>query len=269
MSATPRPWQLQLFAKTLKKQQKLALLLRQLGPAEGQRCLLVTNGDNNGALNWHFREHGGDWSWVENEASHIAEMEQLLGQPVLHGSPERIPVEDAGFDVVISIDVHEHLENCRPFSRELQRVVRPGGRAIVTTPNGDLFKPVTALKRLIGMTKEKYGHFVYGYNVRQHETMLREAGMEPIASGSYSRFFTEMIELALNFGYVMLLSRKKKPDFEQGTIAPSSGQQLESVAKQLKIYSAIYPVLRTVSALDAIFFFFTGYAVSVVGRRPK
>ena len=61
------------------------MLLQQLGPADGKRCLLVTNGDNNGALNWHFRARGGDWTWVENEASHIGEMEQLLGQPVIRG----------------------------------------------------------------------------------------------------------------------------------------------------------------------------------------
>jgi len=262
------PWQLLMFSKTLKKQQKLRLLLDQVGDVAGKRCLLITNGDNNGAMNWHFRNHGGDWTWVENEPDHIPEMEELLGEKVLAGSPESVPCPDDGFDVVVSIDVHEHLDDCRPFGRELHRVVRPGGLVVVTTPNGDAWKPVTVLKNMIGMTKEKYGHKVIGYNIRQHRRMLEEVGLRPVAAGSYSKFFTEMIELAINFAYVMVLSKKSKSKVEQGTIAPGSKDQLESVRKQYRLYSKVYPILYAFSRLDLLLFFFTGYAVSVAARRP-
>ena len=60
------PWQLEMFKRSLKKQQKLQALLDIMGDVSGQRCLLVTCGDNNGALNWHFRTHGGEWSWAES-----------------------------------------------------------------------------------------------------------------------------------------------------------------------------------------------------------
>jgi len=263
------PWQLRMFSKTLKKQQKLRLLLRQIGPTHGRRCLLVTNGDNNGALNFRFREQGGEWVWVENEEEHIAEMEQLLGEQVRRGEPSRIPVEDDSFDVVVSIDVHEHLDDCAPFNRELRRVVRPGGTVVVTTPNGDAWKPVTVLKNLVGMTKEKYGHKVIGYNVAAHRGMLRDAGLLPVAAGSYSKFFTEMLELMINFAYVMVLAGKSKTRVKSGTIAPSSGEQLRSVEKQYRIYAAAYPLLYLVSRLDLLLFFCTGYAVSVVARRPQ
>jgi len=262
------PWQLKMFSKTLKKQQKLRLLLEQIGDVSGKRCLLVTHGDNNGALNHHFRAHGGEWTWVENEDDHIAEMAALLGETVLAGSAWRIPVEDAAFDVVVTIDVHEHLDDCTDFNRELHRVVRQGGRVVVTTPNGDAWKPVTVLKNAVGMTKEKYGHKVIGYNVRQHGQMLRKVGLDPLEAGSYSKFFTEMLELLINFAYVMVLSRKSKTEVKQGTIAPSSGDQLKAVEKQYKIYSMAYPFLYAVSRLDALLFPFTGYAVSVVARRP-
>jgi SAM-dependent methyltransferase len=266
---TQQPWQLRMFSKTLKKQQKLALLLRQIGDVRGKKCLLVTNGDNNGALNHHFRSHGGDWTWVENEPDTIPEMEQLLGEPVRAGTPERIPVDDASCDVVVTIDVHEHLDDCAPFNRELARVAKPGGTVVVTTPNGDAWKPVVVLKNLVGMTKEKYGHKVIGYNVRQHSRMLAAVGLQPVASGSYSKFFTEMLELGLNFAYVMVLAKKAKAEVKEGTIAPSTGDQLRSVEKQYRAYAAVYPVLWAISKLDALLFFFTGYAVSVVARRPE
>ncbi|HYE07582.1 MAG TPA: class I SAM-dependent methyltransferase [Planctomycetota bacterium] len=47
----------------------------------------------------------------------------------------RLPFADATFDVACSIEVVEHLEDQFAFARELARIVKPGGRAIVTTPN--------------------------------------------------------------------------------------------------------------------------------------
>ena len=134
-----RPWQLRLFDKTLKKKQKVALLARLLGPlGPSERILLLTNGDNNGAMNYVFRDMGGRWTWGECEASSIPEMRQLLGEPVVHCNPDHLDFPDDSFDAVVVIDVHEHLVETAPLNRELFRVVRPGGRAIVTTPNGDL-----------------------------------------------------------------------------------------------------------------------------------
>ncbi len=267
-AAADTPWQLKMFSKTLKKQQKLALLLEQIGNTDGKRCLLITNGDNNGALNHHFRAHGGDWSWVENEQDNIAEMQELLGETVTKGEPEAIPFGDESFDVVVTIDVHEHLEDCGDFNKEVRRVTRPGGVVVVTTPNGDAYKPVTILKNAIGMGKESYGHTVIGYNAKQHRAMLEQVGLEPLSASSYSKFFTEMLELAINFAYVKVLAKKCRTAVKHGTIAPASGKQLESVQKQYKIYSLAYPFILAISKLDLLLFFFTGYAVSVVARRP-
>ena len=268
-AASDTRWQLKMFSKTLKKQQKLRLLLRQIGDPRDKQCLLVTNGDNNGALNYRMRAHGGQWTWVENEEHHIEEMQELLGDEVRVGSPSRIPCDDDAFDVVVSIDVHEHLDSCEEFNHELRRVARPGGIVVVTTPNGDAWKPVTILKNLVGMTKEKYGHKVIGYNIRQHERMLSSVGLQPLGAGSYSKFFTEMIELMINFAYVKLLAKRSKKHVEEGTIAPGSAEQLRSVKKQYRVYSLAYPILNGVSKLDLLLFFFTGYAVSVVAQRPR
>jgi SAM-dependent methyltransferase len=262
------PWQLKLFSKSLKKQQKARLLLEQLRPLGGERRLLVTNGDNNGALNHHLRASGGRWTWVENEEGGIAQIEELVGEPVLKGDPSEIPAPDAAFDVVVSIDVHEHLQDCTAFNRELERVTKPGGHVIVTTPSGSAWRPATLLKRLLGMSKEKYGHVVWGYTIRQHQQMLSAIGFEPVASRSYSRFFTELIELGINFMYVVVLSRKRTKA-ASGQIAPSTRDQLRAVEKQYRLYSAVYPFLLAISKLDHLLPFTAGYAVSVVARRKE
>lgn len=42
---------------------------------------------------------------------------------------------DDSFDVVISFQVIEHIQNDRQFLAEIHRVLKPGGKAIITTPN--------------------------------------------------------------------------------------------------------------------------------------
>jgi len=45
------------------------------------------------------------------------------------------PFEDKSVDVVLSVDVIEHLENPWLHLREIKRILKPNGVAIVTTPN--------------------------------------------------------------------------------------------------------------------------------------
>ena len=49
---------------------------------------------------------------------------------------EGLPFEDETFDAVIAMEVIEHIENHRKAIAEMARVLRPGGRMILTFPNG-------------------------------------------------------------------------------------------------------------------------------------
>jgi SAM-dependent methyltransferase len=51
----------------------------------------------------------------------------------LHGSLEAIPVADGSFDVVLCLQVLEHVPDPGAAVRELRRVVRPGGRVLLST----------------------------------------------------------------------------------------------------------------------------------------
>jgi len=46
-----------------------------------------------------------------------------------------LPLPDASVDLAYSVEVLEHLEDQFAFLREVQRVLRPGGRFVITTPN--------------------------------------------------------------------------------------------------------------------------------------
>jgi SAM-dependent methyltransferase len=47
----------------------------------------------------------------------------------------RFPFPDASFDYVLSIEGIEHIENHFIFLREVSRVLKPGGKFVMTTPN--------------------------------------------------------------------------------------------------------------------------------------
>jgi 2-polyprenyl-3-methyl-5-hydroxy-6-metoxy-1,4-benzoquinol methylase len=265
------PWQLRLFKKTLKKKLKLKNLERYLDghTATKNKCLLLTCGDNNGALNYFLRELGGEWIWAEMELDQINQIEDLLNEKVVHIDQTtcKFPFSDSFFDTVVIIDSHEHLKDPSILNRELSRVTKANGKVVVSVPNGDETKLAVKIKRMIGMTEEVYGHVVVGYEVEKMNQMLQDVGFAAESATTYSKFFTEMLELIINFAYVKVLGRRKSVEVESGTIAPTSEQQLKSVSKVITLYALIYPVFWLISKLDALLFFTTGYAVVVSARK--
>ena len=56
------------------------------------------------------------------------------GLNVKLGAAEELPYDDAQFDLVTALDVVEHLDDDVAGLREMRRVLRPGGRALIFVP---------------------------------------------------------------------------------------------------------------------------------------
>lgn len=54
-------------------------------------------------------------------------------------------VPDNSLDVIVSTEVIEHLENPRAVIREFWRLLKPGGKVILTTPNQESLRSLLAL----------------------------------------------------------------------------------------------------------------------------
>lgn len=266
----PLPWQLKMFQKTLKKKLRLKAFKKYLGAiAPGKKCLLVTCGDNNGAMNYYLRELGGEWRWAHMGTTNIAEMSDLLGDKVVKAEDNHLPFPDNYFDYTLSIDVHEHLKDPQAFSAELRRISKIQGQILITVPDGDKRKLVNVLKEKIGMTREVYGHTRDGYSIAEIKSIMNKANIHPQRSSTFSRFFTELLELGLNFLYVKVLAGKSMAAVNPGTIAPRTEDQLKSVEKSYRIYSLIYPFFWMISQLDKLLFFTEGYVVIVEGQKRQ
>jgi SAM-dependent methyltransferase len=63
-----------------------------------------------------------------------------LALPIVSGAGERLPFADASFELAICWDVVEHVQNPEQLLAELARVLRPGGRALLTVINRYAFR---------------------------------------------------------------------------------------------------------------------------------
>jgi len=75
----------------------------------------------------------------ELTSQHVARQYPRLN--VLRGNLATLPLQDGSVDVVANLQVIEHLWDQEGFLAECLRVLRPGGRLIVTTPNRLTFSP--------------------------------------------------------------------------------------------------------------------------------
>lgn len=54
---------------------------------------------------------------------------------VQHNANLDLPFEDAGADYLVCLEVMEHLENATHFLAEVKRVLKPGGKFVLSVPN--------------------------------------------------------------------------------------------------------------------------------------
>lgn len=92
-----------------------------------------------------------------------------------------LPVIGNTFDAVIAAEVIEHLENPRAMARELFRIIKPGGMAIVSTPNNESWRALTSLVlrgHYVEFCDGSYPAHVTALLRKDLERIFREAGFE-------------------------------------------------------------------------------------------
>ncbi|HEX9628537.1 MAG TPA: class I SAM-dependent methyltransferase, partial [Pyrinomonadaceae bacterium] len=86
---------------------------------------------------------------------------------VKQGAAESLPYEDQSFDLVTALDVVEHLDDDIAGLKEMRRVLRPGGRAVLFVP---------AFMFLWGV-QDDISHHRRRYTLPDLKRKLREAGL--------------------------------------------------------------------------------------------
>lgn len=108
----------------------------------------------------------------------------------VRGNLEALPLPDASFDIVLSTHVAEHLAQPETAFGEMARVLRPGGRLLLLTPNRHHYVPVVArflpqrlhvaLNRSRGLDERDVSPTLYRANTAADlRRLVRGAGLRP------------------------------------------------------------------------------------------
>ena len=110
--------------------------------AAGERLggLLLENGCGVGMYVEHLAPHVGRVVGLEYDFQRASEARQDVAQRrpnvyITCAAGERLPFPDGKFDLILSHEVLEHVENDRKAVAEMVRVLKPGGRMVVFAPN--------------------------------------------------------------------------------------------------------------------------------------
>ena len=76
----------------------------------------------------------GDAEGVDLSEDALAFCRERGLEKVKLGAAEKLPYDDGTFDLVTALDVVEHLDDDLAGLREMQRVLRPGGRVLLFVP---------------------------------------------------------------------------------------------------------------------------------------
>jgi SAM-dependent methyltransferase len=249
-AAPGEPWALALFRRSVLKQRKVAEITGLLGPTGDLRCLDL--GSDNGVVSLLLRRGGGRWASGDLTDEAVGSIRELVGTDVHRVSGERLPFADAEFDRVVVVDMLEHVPDDRAFVAELSRVTRPGGVLIVNTPH-DKRTPLRGLRHALGQTDEKHGHLRPGYTPESLRELLGPGGFRLEGHHTYSRFFSELVDTGIQWG----VERLGKKGSSKGLVV--TGQDVQKHRRMFQAYSAVYPVVWSVSRLDALLPFTSGY----------
>jgi glycosyltransferase involved in cell wall biosynthesis/SAM-dependent methyltransferase len=266
-------WRLEIFRKSVLKQAKLREALRMLGPTSGKECLDL--GSGNGTISLLLRRTGGRWRSGDLGEGAVESIRDLVGSQVVRVDGAALPFEDGSLDLVLVLDMLEHVRTDRELLAEVARVLRTSGAVVLHVPHARRFAPLRRLRDGLGLTDAWHGHLRPGYTLAELRALLPPE-LRVAAVRSYARFFSELLDTALNAAY----ARKRQSAVGAGAAAgagaptPAEGEggtvtetDFERNRKAFRLLSWTYPALWLFSKLDLLIPFSPGSLLLVRAEK--
>ena len=115
-------------------QERRVGLIRQWAPLDGAHALV--DGCGVGMYVRGLQGQGAQVWGIDVEHKHVVEAAgNAPGAGLCQAAGEALPYSGGMFDLVLSHEVIEHVQDDRAYAAEMVRVLQPGGRAIVFCPN--------------------------------------------------------------------------------------------------------------------------------------
>lgn len=196
-------------------QSRLASIMRNVGT--GKRVLNLGCGD--GYYNLHLAKR-----FKEVIASDVNETDLAIAKQNYHqsnvvyvvASATDLPFPDNHFDYIVCADVLEHIKDHKKAIREIARVLKKNGTAIITVPSADhpfSYDPINWIlvrlfNRHLPIGIWGFGHLRL-YTMKQLETLFQKVGLKPKKRLYLLHFFCGLFE---NYYLINLLQPLTKSD---------------------------------------------------------
>ncbi|TMJ97029.1 MAG: class I SAM-dependent methyltransferase [Actinobacteria bacterium] len=145
---------------------------------------------------------------------------------LVRGDAAAPPFCDAMFDIVLALDVIEHVEDDRAALGELLRVLRPGGRLIVFTP----------AFQFLWSVQDRVSHHYRRYTATELRTKLSDAGYV-VDKVSYANMLLFPVVLAGRLA--LRISGRDRRVSSENDLHPTGSNSVLA-----RIFSAERPLLR-------------------------
>lgn len=235
------------------------LFLRQieilLGKPEGKRCLDI--GGEGGWISAALRQGGGEWTSADTPGPALESLRHMVGdERVVPLEDARLPMEDQSFDVVVIVDILEHVADESALIHECHRILKPAGKLIVNVPFAARVAPLNFVRHLAGQGDERIGHVRRGYTRRQLFDVLKD-GFDVQDIRRYSRLLIEATDAIARRAALRAADSAASHRPDPITISRA----------QARAWRRFAWMSWTAAQLDALLFMSPGYRLIVRSKR--
>lgn len=256
-----RARQLTLFRSSVLKQAKWRELARAVDGHAPARALDL--GSDNGVISHLLRELGGEWTSADLTDETVDAIRRMVGDRVERLTGPVLPWPDESFDLIVVVDLLEHVEDDATLARELARCLRPAGRLVLNVPHAKRGAVLPPVRHALGLTDAWHGHVRPGYTAASLRALL-PAELRVRTVRTYSRFFSHLLDTALNWAYLRGTRGRARSTAKGMVVTGDSHGMGGGGGRALRL---AYPAMRAFAALDALLPWARGYMLLAVAEK--
>lgn len=160
---------------------------------------------------------------VDFDPAAASNAKNLYGIDVKIGTLEYQRFSECSFDAVTMNHVIEHVFDPVALLREVRRILRPGGRLVIVTPNA------------ASMGHRIFGRFWRGLEPPRHIQIFTPTALEAVANSAalkIDKVFTTAVNAWIIFSASFVIKRRNGTS-ELGDVKPKRSEQIEGLKMQI------------------------------------
>lgn len=248
-----------LFEKSVSRRQIHDEIDRLLAGLAGDQRVLISAGVNPVASR---RVAGGaKWQRFYLAPLQASPLVELVNDGKALGHEAKLPLANESADVVVLLDVLQHIEADAAWVEECHRVLKPTGRLLIEVPSVKRWSLLVGLRTLFGLSRHNQGRARKGYTEPMLFDLIKD-GFDAEEMFTFSRFFVGAAETNAD-----LLAALMGVDRDLGS--QNVNQEIRALDHLRKVYTWLYPFALLGAGLDKLIGFTRGYRlIGRFRRRP-